>query len=219
MIHPNAPPGQPTKYAQRERERRFLMEAVPDRRCVRRAEILDHYLANTRLRLRRMMVTSGDVTVPYYKLTQKVPSDDGSPGLISTLYLSQAEYVAFCALPARALTKVRYSIPPLGVDVFDAALTGLILAEAEFGDDKEMASFCPPDGCVAEVTKDRRFNGGVLAGTERGALVTLLDEFGIAGAGCRPSQTERHRGRWSRIDHSGRSLDQARPVGSSAHIA
>ncbi len=83
------------------------------------------------------------------------------------------------SLPAAVLTKTRFSVPPLGVDVFDGPLQGLVLAEAEFTCDEEALAFVPPAECVAEVTDNARFTGGRLVGTSRQELLTWLAEYGI----------------------------------------
>lgn len=115
------------------------------------------------------------------KLTQKVPASlpGATQGLITNTYLSSAEYDLLASLPARVLSKARLSVPPLGVDVFDAHLQGLVLAEAEFTSDEEAQSFVPPAECVAEVTEDARFTGGRLVQTSRQELLEWLAEYGL----------------------------------------
>lgn len=168
------------KYARVERERRFLLEAPPAPSSVTVTRVItDRYLPGTRLRLRRS--ESRDGGAAELKLTQKIPA--GRPGavqgLITTTYLSRAEYDLLASLPAAVLTKTRLSVPPLGVDVFDGPLTGLVLAEAEFADDEESLAFEPPAECAAEVTDDIRFTGGSLATASREALAGWLAEYGI----------------------------------------
>ncbi|WP_051967687.1 CYTH domain-containing protein [Kitasatospora mediocidica] len=168
------------KYALVERERRFLLAGAPqasDAHEVRR--ITDRYLTGTRLRLRR--VDHPAPGRPEFKLTQKVPADRPGPvqGTITNTYLSQAEYDVFATLPAAVLTKTRLSFPPLGVDVFDPPLHGLVLAEAEFSTDEESDAFEPPAGIVAEVTGDPRFTGGRLVRAHRSELISWLDDYGI----------------------------------------
>jgi CYTH domain-containing protein len=180
-LHPDAPPAKAQKYARRERERRFLLAALPKEGHLRRVLIEDNYLSGTRLRLRRITELGaedepGGLT---YKLTQKIPAPDGTPGLITTLYLSVAEYEALAGLPTRSLQKVRTSIPPFGVDEFRGALAGLILAEAEFESEELAAAFHPSIEVVAEVTADIRFTGGRLVQAEASDVPPLLAEFGI----------------------------------------
>ena len=168
------------KYALVERERRFLLAGAPEptqAQEVRR--ITDRYLTETRIRLRRVDRSAPDQSE--FKLTQKVPADRPGPvqGTITTTYLSQAEYDVFAVLPAAVLTKTRLSLPPLGIDVFDAPLHGLILAEAEFTTDEDTHAFEPPADVVAEVTDDPRFTGGRLVQAHRADLIAWLDDYGI----------------------------------------
>src|SRR5262249_24129431 len=167
------------KYAIPERERRFLLARIPDAPVVWIKRITDRYLPGTRLRIRQSVETLGDATTIIYKFTQKVPAPDDTPGLITTLYLTRAEYDALAAIPGRQLIKTRYSMPPLAVDVFDPPLHGLVLAEAEFASEETLQVFTPPSVAVAEVTRDVRFTGGVLAATTRDELLEALATFGI----------------------------------------
>lgn len=93
-------------------------------------------------------------------------------GLITNIYLSAAEYDLLACLPGEVLTKTRVSVPPLGVDVFDPPLHGLVLAEAEFGSDELALSFPVPAGAVAEVTDDSR-GTAARAPAARGAVASL----------------------------------------------
>jgi CYTH domain-containing protein len=173
-------PVQGGKYARLERERRFLMAAPPDPGAVVAVRrITDRYLPGTRLRLRR--VERLDDGTREFKLTQKVPVDAPGPvqGLITNTYLSPAEYGLLARLPALVLRKTRYSVPPLGVDVFETPLHGLVLAEAEFADDAEAAAFVVPSGVVAEVTDDRRFTGGELVRAGAEDLRAWLADYGL----------------------------------------
>ena len=141
--------------------------------------ITDRYLPATRLRLR--LIEQLDTGTCEYKLTQKVPA--GRPGhlrgLITNTYLSAAEYKLLATLPADVLTKHRLSVPPLGIDVFDPPLHGLVIAEAEFATDAAALAFLPPADAVAEVTDDPRFTGGNLARTGRPDLLGWLSEYGL----------------------------------------
>lgn len=179
FFNPSAPAAKSEKYARPERERRFLLAGLPPGApIVRTARLVDHYLVGTRLRLRRAVETSGDATLTFHKLTQKIPAPDGGPGLITTIYLSRAEYEMLAALPARTLSKTRHSVPPFGVDVFAAALDGLTLAEVEFDSDEAEHAFVPPSFALAEVTHDVRFTGGRLVETTQAELRAALATFG-----------------------------------------
>lgn len=176
---PAARSPRPGKYARVERERRFLLAGPPPASAVTATRrITDRYLPGTRLRLRRAELPDG---TSEFKLTQKVPAaaPGAVQGLITNAYLSAPEYELLASLPAAVLTKTRLSVPPLGVDVFDGALHGLVLAEAEFTTDDEARSFDPPPACTAEVTTDPRFTGGRLATTTREDLLRWLADYGL----------------------------------------
>ncbi len=167
------------KYARVERERRFLMVAAPTEGITHRRQITDRYILGTRLRLRRVRdLATGSSEL---KFTQKLPAQQPGhvQGLITNTYLSPAEYDVLATLPAAVLSKTRLSIPPLGIDVFDPPLHGLVLAEAEFETDEQARSFRPPLEPVAEVTGDARFTGGSLVQAHRHDLLAWLAEYGI----------------------------------------
>lgn len=169
----------PGKYARVERERRFLLAALPsDPPATAIRTITDRYLIGTSLRLRHMSDQRGG---DQYKFTQKIPTARPGPvqGLITNTYLSKAEYDLLTDLPGAVLIKTRYSIPPLGIDVFAPPQHGLVLAEAEFDTDNAMLAFRPPSYVTAEVTKDQRFTGGHLATASREQLTSWLADYGI----------------------------------------
>lgn len=167
------------KYAKIERERRFLLDQFPNNVNVTRIRrISDRYIDGTTLRLRKMSEENAPTA---YKLTQKIPARDvgSQQGLIVTMYLSEAEFHVFEQLPAHTLSKSRHSVPPFGIDVFDGALKGLILAEAEFDSSPAADALVIPSFISSEVSDDERFTGGHLVCTSRQALKTCLLEFGI----------------------------------------
>jgi len=160
--NPAAPPGKAHKYARIERERCWLLREPPDpATAVAIVEVIDVYFPGTRLRLRRMVDVHGK-NPPVYKLTQKVPGSDHLR-LTTNTYLSDTEYDLLSRLEGHRLTKLRYSVPPFGIDVFLPPLDGLVLAEMEYDSDEAMAAGEPPEGVIKEVTGDVRFTGGHLA--------------------------------------------------------
>ena len=130
-----------------QRERRFLLAGPPPPAAVTgRRRITDRYLPGTRLRLRRIdYLHSADRE---FKFTQKVPASPPGyvQGLITSTYLSAAEYDLLATLPAAVLSKTRLSVPPLGIDVFEPPLHGLIMADVEFSTDSERAVIPPASG-------------------------------------------------------------------------
>jgi CYTH domain-containing protein len=174
-----APPGKALKYARIERERRFLLRGRPDVKPTRTTLIADGYLIGTRIRLRKSIEWDGTGQLAIYKLTQKIPRTDDEPALITTMYLTEAEFQALENLPATRIEKTRLSIPPYGVDVFHGDLDGLYLAEVEFDTDQEMAGFTPAPFIVAEVTDDPRLTGASLTTADRATVAVALAEYGV----------------------------------------
>lgn len=153
----------PHKYAHIERERRWLCDAVPDS-PVRQTQIIeDRYIDNSAMRLRVMRDPDSGETE--YKLSKK---GDLSPErrLITTIYLTRAEYDLLSALPGTKLEKTRFHLDwpgaALSVDAFAGPLTGLFLAEAEFETDEDLAAFPDPLFALRDVTADARYTGGRL---------------------------------------------------------
>ena len=121
-----------------------------------------------------------DPTRVVFKLAQKVRIDDADPKrvMLTNMYITEAEHERLTSVPAAVLRKTRYSIGEAGrrvaVDVFEGPLTGLILIEADFASDEEMAAFEPPSFAGPEVSNDDRFSGGRLASTGAEELQILL---------------------------------------------
>ncbi|GAB2682050.1 CYTH domain-containing protein [Nocardia goodfellowii] len=161
------------KYAQLERERRFLLSGMPARATAPRL-IEDRYIVGTRLRLRRVEVDSQVV----YKLCQKVRPEESVPSTvaITNIYLDQAEYEQLGQLPAATLRKTRrrwqIGDDTFVVDEFHGDLAGLLLAEIELSDLSRDLSLPAPIG--KEVTADERFSGGYLAHASADQKARLL---------------------------------------------
>ena len=148
------------KYAVVERERRYLVSALPDG-VVGVHDVVDRYVEGTRLRLRQ--ITAGDGTV-VRKLNHKVRLTDGPAEVACTsVYLDDAEWALLVALPARVLHKRRHSVRRDGwafaVDELD---DGTLLAEIDDGDHRSDAvpSWLP---VVQDVSRHERWTGAALA--------------------------------------------------------
>jgi CYTH domain-containing protein len=169
----------PPKYARIERERRFLLERFPTAENVKRTlQLADRYIDGTALRLREQREQGGPTV---YKLTQKVPvrASGAQQGFITTMYITKDEFSVLAQLWAKTLSKSRHSVPPFGIDVFEGALEGLVLAEAEFDTPDAAAALTLPSFIYREVSADERFTGGKLVRTSRRDLQILLHEYGI----------------------------------------
>jgi CYTH domain-containing protein len=162
-----------------ERERRFLLRSRPaDLQVVGTRHIIDAYIDGTRLRLRQMRAEGGETKL---KLTQKIPEhgEGAQQGWITTIYLTPAEYALLSQLPAKKLKKTRLSVPPFGIDIFEGALEGLVMAEAEFDSAHDAAVLTIPPWAVHEVTADPRSAGGELVRTSSEELRRWLAQHGL----------------------------------------
>ncbi|HEY7380098.1 MAG TPA: hypothetical protein VH572_02730 [Gaiella sp.] len=158
----------PGKYARVELERRFLLDRVPEAVEGRTGRlIVDRYIVGTTLRLRR--VEALDTGESSYKLGQKTAPDPGdfSRAITTNIYLSDAEYAALAPLPANELRKRRFALDHAGdvyaIDVFEGALTSLVLAEITFETELELAAHPPPPFAVRDVSSELAYTGGALA--------------------------------------------------------
>jgi len=89
------------------------------------------------------------------------------------------EFNVLATLPAKELTKVRHSVPPFAIDVFEETLSGLVLAEAEFNSAADASALVLPSFIAAEVSDDPRFTGGSLCAASRAELAKWLAEHGV----------------------------------------
>lgn len=157
-----------SKYAHVERERRFLLEDLPEglTRADHHLQITDNYITNTRLRIRKLREPrTNRWTV---KFTQKFAPDESdlSRTLITNIYLNAAEAEVLSVFEANEIRKNRYKFDyqghTFGIDMFLGDLFGLVLAELSFADDEEMRKFVMPPFALADVTNNPLFTGGRL---------------------------------------------------------
>lgn len=160
--------GEP-KYARFELERRWLVDTAkrPAPDDAYKTLIEDRYIDGTRMRLRRM--SRPDLGETKWKLTKKYECEDPSARPIVTTYLTRSEYELLRVLPARELVKLRHHLEFGGLwwslDLFEGALAGLELIEAEASDKATLAALVPPPWATKEVTHDPRYQCGSLAQT------------------------------------------------------
>ena len=157
------------KYACLELERRYLLRELPAELKGRECswQIVDRYLSDTRLRLRRMTSPSKGTII--LKLTQKYreAGQEATETTITNMYLNEAEYSGLNRLPGTEIIKKRYGYRQQGhlysIDIFEGPLQGLILAEIEAETATELAAQPFPSFALMEVTADPFFSGGALA--------------------------------------------------------
>jgi CYTH domain-containing protein len=157
-----------SKYARVERERRYLLQDLPEglTRVDPHLQITDNYITGTRLRLRKVREPrTNKWTV---KFTQKLAPnpDDLSRTIITNTYLNALEAETMSVFNSNEIRKNRYYFEFEGrkfhVDMFLGDLFGLVLAEAGFETDEELEQFAKPAFALAEVTNDPVFSGGRL---------------------------------------------------------
>jgi CYTH domain-containing protein len=150
----------PLKYAVVERERRFLVAELPDG-VVATMQIVDHYLNESRLRLREMIDADGSVV---RKLGHKVRLTPGPDEIACTsIYLDDAEWGLLRQHPAGTLRKTRHIVERDGLRIaVDELADGTLLAEV---DDEDYPPSALPDwlGVLAEVTAEERWIGASMA--------------------------------------------------------
>lgn len=158
-----------SKYARVERERRYLLQDLPEglTRADPHLQITDNYITGTRLRLRKVREPrTNKWTV---KFTQKfAPNpEDLSRTIITNTYLSALEAETLSVFNSNEIRKNRYYFEYEGhrfaIDMFLGDLFGLVLAETSFDNDEELDSFPTPEFVLAEVTNDPVFSGGRLS--------------------------------------------------------
>ena len=159
-----------SKYARIERERRYLLQDLPQgmTRADHHLQITDNYMTGSRLRMRKVRDPKTNKWVA--KLTQKFSLADGdfARTIITNTYLNAIEAEALSTLfNSNEIRKNRYYLNYEGrkfsIDMFLGDLFGLVLAEVAFDTDEELESFTKPSFALVEVTDNELFTGGRLS--------------------------------------------------------
>lgn len=157
-----------SKYARVERERRYLLQDLPEgiTRADPHVQITDNYITGTRLRIRKVREPrTNKWTV---KFTQKYAPDpnDLSRTMITNTYLNALEAEVLSVFDTNEIRKNRYPFEFEGrkfsVDMFLGDLFGLVLAEVSFETDEELDNYAKPPFALIDVTNDPLFSGGSL---------------------------------------------------------
>jgi CYTH domain-containing protein len=158
-----------SKYAQVERERRYLLRDLPEglTRADPHLQITDNYMTGSRLRLRKVREPRTNKWI--VKFTQKfAPNpEDLSRTIITNTYLNALEAEVLSTIfNSNEIRKNRYPFEFEGrkfsVDMFLGDLFGLVLAEVSFETDDELDQFPKPPFALADVTNQELFTGGRL---------------------------------------------------------
>ena len=158
-----------SKYARIERERRYLLQDLPEglSRADHHLQITDNYLTGTRLRIRKVRDPKTNKWI--VKFTQKfAPNEnDLSRTMITNLYLNATEAEILSIFEANEIRKNRYyfdfAARRYSIDMFIGDLFGLVLAETSFETDEELENFQMPPFALADVTNNEIFSGGKLS--------------------------------------------------------
>ena len=157
-----------SKYARIERERRYVLNNLPEgiTRVDPHLQITDNYITGTRLRIRKVREPrTNKWTV---KFTQKYAPDpnDLSRTIITNTYLNALEAEVLSVFDTNEIRKNRYPFEfdgrQFSVDMFLGDLFGLVLAEIGFDTDEDLDSFPKPPFALLDVTNDPLFTGGRL---------------------------------------------------------
>ena len=154
-----------SKYALIERERRFVLNDLPEglARTDPHVQITDNYITGTRLRIRK--VRDPKTNKWTVKFTQKFAPNpnDLSRTIITNMYLTALEAETLSVFEANEIRKNRYYFDFEGrkfsIDMFLGDLLGLVLAETDFESDEDTAAFETPAFALADVTDNEMFTG------------------------------------------------------------
>lgn len=164
-----------------ELERTFLLKYKPDSlENLPSKEIIDVYFPQSAehpvLRLRK----KGE----RFELTKKQPKDgkDSSEQTEDTIILSKEEFEEFARLPGKQLRKIRYYYKFNGriaeIDIYQDSLQGLCVVDVEFEKVEDKNNFGMPEFCLVDVTQDKSFAAGILAGKNYEDIEPVLEKLG-----------------------------------------
>ena len=162
-----------------ELERTFLAKSLPDLSNCKKLEIIDIYIPKERehpnLRIRKI----GDK----FEMTKKSPLEsDMSEQREFTVPLTEQEFNVLSKLDGKVMHKIRHHFIYNGrlaeIDVFQDKLKGLIIVDFEFENEEEKNNFQIPDFCLADITQEVIFAGGMIAGKSYEDIEEVLKKFG-----------------------------------------
>lgn len=185
-----------SKYARVERERRYLLQDLPEglTRASPHLQITDNYITGTRLRIRK--VREPQTNKWTVKFTQKFAPDreDYARTIITNIYLNALEAETLGMFDANEIRKNRYPFEFEGrkfsVDMFLGDLFGLVLAEVSFDTDEELDNYPKPPFAIADVTNNELFTGGKLCGSTFADIREAIMTGESSGLALQPSSPD-----------------------------
>ena len=146
-----------------EIERKFLVKRMPVNLDQHKHYQIDQgYLAATRDGLQVRLRRSGDKFSLTYKQGKGLAREERE------IELTQEQFDhLWPATEGHRLTKTRYHLPfgshTVEIDVYRGKNTGLVVAEVEFGDERQCSKFEPPDWFGRDVSGKARYSNVKLA--------------------------------------------------------
>ncbi len=150
-----------------EREKTYLAKYLPEglKNC-RSKEIVDIYIPASEEHPMLRIRNNGDA----YEMTKKTPvsGSDSSEQTEYTILLTLQEFKTLESVEGKRVQKDRYYYDYKGrtaeIDIFGGDLNGLVEVDFEFDNSEEKDTFDMPDFCLADVTQEKAFAGGMLSG-------------------------------------------------------
>lgn len=163
-----------------ELELTYLAKCLPENlKNAKSREIIDIYFPKDSLHPCLRLRKNGNK----YEITKKCPVTEGdaSAQKEQTIILSEEEFNSLKQTPGKKVAKIRYFVEYgdkiAEFDVFQEALTGLVLIDFEFPTEEEKEIFEMPDLCLADVTQEQFIAGGMLCGKEYKDIEEQLNNF------------------------------------------
>ena len=163
-----------------ELERTFLAKRLPaGLKACKHKDMIDLYIPKESEHPVLRITKNGE----HYEMTKKKPvrGDDASKQEEQTIILTKDEIDVLMNLPGKKTEKTRHYYPYKGktleIDVFQGALKGLVLVDAEFSPDEEKNAFAMPDFCLADVTHEKILAGGMVCGKSYEDLKNRLEQY------------------------------------------
>ncbi len=172
-----------------ELEKRYLVKKLPEGLgALPHKEVADIYLpADSRHPVLRIRKNGDKFEITKKQAISDGDKDDHSEKEEHTIRLSREEYDSFAKINGKRVSKIRYDCVSNGVKgeigVFQNDLKGLVLVDFEFTDSKQKAAFKMPDFCLADVTQEEIFAGGMLCGKRYSDIEARLNELGYSRIG------------------------------------
>ena len=164
-----------------ELEKTYLLKEFPKNiKEYKFSEITDIYIPTAEehpiLRIRK----KGDK----FEITKKHPikGNDSSEQSEETIALLKEEFEEFNQLKGKRFRKIRHycnfdGCKSMELDVYKDDLDGLVVVDFEFETVEDKDKFQMPDFCLADVTQEKWFAGGILAGKKYSDIEPVLLKY------------------------------------------